>query len=80
MKERSGRPPRMRRARSRISSAALFVKVTETIERGSAPVSTSRARRCVMTRVLPEPAPARTRRGPFCVEDRLLLLGIQPLE
>jgi len=35
-----------------------------TIVRGSAPVSTSRASRCVMTRVFPEPAPARTSIGP----------------
>jgi hypothetical protein len=57
--------PASARARSRISPAALFVKVTAAIDRGSAPERISRASRCVMTRVLPEPAPASTRRGPL---------------
>ena len=33
--------------------------------------------RWVMTRVLPEPAPARTRRGPLAVGDRLALRRVQ---
>ena len=51
--------------RSRISSAALFVKVTASSSPGSAcPSAISRAARQAMTRVLPDPAPARTRSGP----------------
>src|SRR5437016_312117 len=51
--------------RSRISPAALFVKVIARISNGDAPSSATRyARRCVSTRVFPEPAPAITRTGP----------------
>ncbi|MCY1445279.1 hypothetical protein D9M71_617880 [compost metagenome] len=47
--------------RWRISAAALLVKVTDRIECGEA-CSTwiNQAMRCTSTRVLPEPAPART--------------------
>src|SRR6185312_13792605 len=52
--------------RARISSAALLVKVTASTSCGFAwPSPTRYAMRLVMTRVLPEPAPARMRRGPL---------------
>src|SRR3954470_13477310 len=51
--------------RSRISWAALLVNVMARISPARArSVWTSQAIRCVSTRVLPEPAPARTSRGP----------------
>src|SRR3954451_8564044 len=51
--------------RSRISCAALLVKVIARISPGRAtPEWISHAIRCVSTRVLPEPAPARTSSGP----------------
>src|SRR5918997_151733 len=51
--------------RSRISCAALLVNVMARISPGRAcPVPTRWAIRCVSTRVLPEPAPARMSRGP----------------
>ena len=51
-------------ARSRISAAALLVKVIAAMCFGSMPLCSSRAILCTMTRVLPEPAPASTRLGP----------------
>ncbi|MNG10157.1 hypothetical protein D3C84_936120 [compost metagenome] len=51
-------------ARSRISAAALLVKVMAAMRCGSSPAWISRAILCVITRVLPEPAPASTRQGP----------------
>ncbi len=51
--------------RSRISPAALLVKVIARISPGRArSVATRCAIRCVSTRVLPEPAPASTSSGP----------------
>ena len=51
--------------RSRISPAALFVKVIARISFGLTPIAEIRwATRCVSTRVLPEPAPAITSSGP----------------
>ena len=51
--------------RSRISSAALFVKVSAAMCFGSKPLPSIRcAIFCVITRVLPLPAPASTRQGP----------------
>jgi hypothetical protein len=51
--------------RSRISCAALLVKVIARISPGRAlPVRIRLAIRCVRTRVLPEPAPASTSSGP----------------
>src|SRR6185436_9486958 len=48
-----------------ISAAALLVNVTAKIRSGGTPCSSiSTAMRVVSTRVLPEPAPARTRSGP----------------
>src|SRR5260221_3964723 len=58
--------PRSASTRARISSAALFVKVTARISCDCAwPSPTRYAMRLVMTRVLPDPAPARIRRGPL---------------
>ncbi len=51
-------------ARSRISRAALLVKVMATIRAGSTPASIRWAILAVMTRVLPLPAPASTSSGP----------------
>ena len=51
--------------RSRISCAALLVKVMASSSPARArPVCTSQAMRWVSTRVLPEPAPARMSSGP----------------
>ena len=51
-------------ARSRISAAALLVKVMAAMRLGSSPASIKRPILWVMTRVLPEPAPASTKQGP----------------
>src|ERR671910_784402 len=57
--------PSMFVRRSRISPAALFVKVIARISFGLTPSAVSRwATRCVSTRVFPEPAPAITSSGP----------------
>ena len=54
--------------RSRISAAALFVNVMAKISHGATPLFSIRlAMRYVSTRVLPEPAPARTKSGPSVV-------------
>src|SRR5271157_1414481 len=54
--------------RWRISPAALFVKVMARTLSGAIPECSRWATRRVMTRVLPDPAPARTKRGPWtCV-------------
>ena len=54
--------------RSRISAAALLVKVMARISHGAArSCSRMLAMRYVSTRVLPEPAPASTRSGPWVV-------------
>ncbi|MNS40648.1 hypothetical protein D3C72_729730 [compost metagenome] len=60
---RASRPIRSL-ARSRISAAALFVKVMAAMRSGFRPDWISRPILCVITRVLPEPAPASTRQGP----------------
>ena len=52
------------RARSRISAAALLVKVMAAIRVAGMPAWMSRPILCVITRVFPEPAPASTRQGP----------------
>ena len=59
----AARAPTSAFARSRISAAALLVKVMAAICFGSNPACSSRAILCVITRVLPEPAPASTRHG-----------------
>src|SRR5262249_61052146 len=59
--------------RRRISSAALLVKVTASTWRGcTLSTPSSQATRWAMTRVLPLPAPARTRTGPLvaCTASR----------
>ena len=68
---RPGRP-RMAPTRSRISRAALLVKVTASTWLGQArPVSRICAKRVVSTRVLPVPAPASTSSGPSTVSTAL---------
>ena len=58
-------PPTSSATRSRISAAALLVKVMARIEPGWAPLAAiSQAMRRVSTRVLPDPAPATTSSGP----------------
>ena len=52
-------------ARSRISAAALLVKVMAAICFGPRPDCSKRAILCTMTRVLPDPAPASTKQGPI---------------
>jgi hypothetical protein len=51
--------------RSRISPAALFVKVMASRFSGRAPWNSNHPMRTVMTRVLPDPAPASTSTGPL---------------
>ncbi len=50
--------------RSRISRDALLVKVTAKIRAGDTPSAISRAIRAVITRVFPDPAPAKISIGP----------------
>ena len=70
--------PRMAPTRSRISRAALLVKVTASTWLGKArPVSRMWAKRVVSTRVLPVPAPASTSSGPSTRLDGLALLGVE---
>jgi len=58
--------------------AALLVKVTARIESGAMAFSRiSQAMRLVMTRVLPDPAPARISSGPLAVSTAARLFGIQ---
>ena len=66
--------------RSRISPAALLVKVTARIAQpGTCDGSLIRwAMRWVITRVLPLPAPARTSRGPSTCSNGLTLARVQP--
>jgi len=54
------------------------VKVTARIESGAMPFSwMSQAMRLVMTRVLPEPAPARISNGPSVVSTAAALFGLR---
>ena len=65
--------------RCRISSAALLVKVTARISRSCArPEPTRCAMRWVMTRVLPEPAPARISTGPSVCSTAARCSGFSP--
>ena len=67
--------------RPRISSAALLVNVTASTSFGCAsPLPTRWAMRLVMTRVLPEPAPAKIEQRPANVKNSLTLLGIERLQ
>jgi hypothetical protein len=60
----AARGPTSALARSRISCAALLVKVMAAICFACRPLLRRRAILCTITRVLPEPAPASTRQGP----------------
>src|ERR1035438_5229721 len=64
------------RTRSCISRAALLVKVTARIFPGATPLAMRWAMRNVMTRVLPVPAPARIRTGPFNVSTAWRCWGL----
>ena len=67
--------------RSRISAAALLVKVMASTWPGCTPRAASRwAMRCASTRVLPEPAPATMSSGPALVQHGLALLRVEPDE
>src|ERR1700694_1780178 len=72
---------RLRRfsTRLRISRAALLVNVTARISPGSAlPCWISQAIRCVSTRVLPLPAPAKINRGPSSAVTAARCGGFSP--
>ena len=71
--------PRSPATRSRISPAALLVKVTARIGLRREPAAIRWAMRWVMTRVFPEPAPARTSSGPS-VLDGLALVRVEAVE
>jgi nitrogen regulatory protein PII len=73
----AGRPAVSFSMRSRISPAALLVKVTARMRSGQVPRRKSSAMRKVMTRVLPEPAPARMSSGPRIVEDGVALRRVE---
>ena len=64
-------------SRSRISFAALFVKVTARMCAGSMPCETSSAARAVITRVFPVPAPARMSSGPSVVRTARSCSGLR---
>src|SRR5687767_4902503 len=65
--------------RSRISPAALFVKVTARMASGAMPQTPiSHATRFVSTRVLPLPAPASTSNGPSVVRTASCCSGLRP--
>ena len=80
MKDRSAAPPSSACARSRISAAALFVNVTATIARGSAPAS-HEVRQPVRDDARLAGARARQdEERPLRVEDRLSLLGVEAVQ
>ena len=65
--------------RVRISSAALFVNVTaSTPSAGASPVATMCAMRWAMTRVLPDPAPARISTAPSACSTASRCSGLSP--
>ena len=65
--------------RSRISRAALLVKVTDSSSHGRArPVARMCASRVVSTRVLPVPAPASTSTGPSVASTAARCSGLRP--
>ena len=73
------RGPTRRAMRSRISPAALLVKVIARTSWGStSPSPISRATRWVRTRVLPLPAPASTRSGPSPWSTASRCAGLSP--
>ena len=70
--------PMMSVMRSRISRAALLVKVTASSSHGRAlPVARMCASRVVSTRVLPVPAPGQHQHRPLGRLHRRALLGVQ---
>src|SRR5439155_25320415 len=74
---------RLRRCstRPRISRAALFVNVTARTSPGTArPCWISHAIRCVKTRVLPLPAPAKIRSGPSPAVTAARCGGLSPVK
>ena len=76
---RRATPPTSAATRSFISAAALLVNVIARIENGDASRSAIRyARRCVRTRVLPDPAPAITRTGPTGSVTASRCAGLSP--
>ena len=75
------RRPTSSSTRSRISCAALLVKVIARISPGAAcPVPTRCAIRWVSTRVLPEPAPGQDQQRALAVQDGLALGLVEALE
>ena len=77
----AGHPRAARATRSRISLAALLVKVTaRTAEGGTRRCVMMCAMRCVMTRVLPLPAPARISSGPSVCVTASRCCAIQAFE
>ena len=75
---RGMRGPSSLSTRSAISAEALLVKVTARMESGATPFSwISHAMRLVMTRVLPEPAPARMSSGPSVVSTAARCSGFR---
>src|SRR6185436_19030741 len=74
-----GAPGRRAPIRAFISPAALLVKVTARTASEGTPFSRMRwAMRCVMTRVLPLPAPARMRTGPSVASTASRCCGLSP--
>src|SRR6187397_3650618 len=75
-----GAPGRRASVRAFISPAALLVKVTARMASEGTPFSRMRwAMRCVITRVLPLPAPARMRTGPSVVSTASRCCSLRPV-
>ena len=71
--------PTILSTRSRISFAALFVNVIASMLYGFTDFSSIKyAILCVITLVLPEPAPASIRRGPSVYEQASICLSFNP--
>src|ERR1700730_3450327 len=76
-----GSEPRAASTRDFISPAALFVNVTASICHGGTPACSIRCpTRQVMTRVFPEPAPAKTSNGPSMVPTASSCWGLRFIE
>ena len=71
-------PAIWRATRSRISPAALLVKVSARIDQGGVLLATRWAMRRVMTRVFPDPAAARMRSGPSVQRTALRWGSVRP--
>ena len=72
--------PIMRSTRSRISVAALLVKVMARMLYGATPYAKRFAMRQVSTFVLPEPAPAMMSSGPSVCATAFFCAGFKPLK